>query len=188
MGRELRVFMARSEGVTLPLWSGWQPCHLFSERFSLNPDNVPTQEAVMTIALHPIGYVRSPYKKQGDAPRQGRMSDTVSEIVIDPAYRDGLLGLDERKHLIILSWFDRADRSTLRAIPPHDTAEHGVFAIRSPDRPNPIAICLVDLLGIHDGVLRVRGLDAFDGTPVIDIKPYFADIDSPGEEKKSENR
>lgn len=133
----------------------------------------------MAIELHPIGYVRSPYKKHGDAPRQGRLSDVVSEIVIDPAYREGLLGLEGRKHLFVLCWFDKADRGTLQAIPPGSTVTQGVFAIRSPDRPNPVSICLVDLLGIDDGVLRVRGLDAFDGTPVIDIKPYFADIDTP---------
>jgi len=133
----------------------------------------------MTIELNPIGYVRSPYKKQGDAPRQGRLSDAISEIIIDPAFREGLLGLEEKKHLLILCWFDRADRKILRAIPPYRTVEQGVFAIRSPSRPNPVAICLVDLLGIDNGVLRVRGLDALDGTPVIDIKPYFADIDCP---------
>jgi tRNA-Thr(GGU) m(6)t(6)A37 methyltransferase TsaA len=153
---------------------------LFSERFSLDPDNVLTQGSTMAIELHPIGYVRSPYKKQGDAPRQGRLSDTVAEIVIDPKYHDALLDLEKKKHIFVLSWFDRANRHRLRAIPPSDTKEHGVFAIRSPDRPNPVALCLVDLLGIEDGVLRVRGLDAFDGTPVIDIKPFFADIDCPG--------
>jgi len=133
----------------------------------------------VAIELHPIGHVRSPYRKNGDAPRQGRLSDTIAEIVIDPAYRDGLLDIGKRKQLFILCWFDRADRNTLRAIPPQDTAEHGVFAIRSPDRPNPVALCLVDLIEVKDNVLRVRGLDAFDGTPVIDIKPYFPDLDSP---------
>jgi tRNA-Thr(GGU) m(6)t(6)A37 methyltransferase TsaA len=137
----------------------------------------------MAIELHPIGYVRSPYKKQGDAPRQGRLSDTISEIVIDPAYHDALLGLKEREHLFVLCWFDKADRDTRRAVPPGSTATQGVFAIRSPDRPNPVSICLVDLVGINDGVLSVRGLDAFDGTPVIDIKPYFADIDTPNEKE-----
>lgn len=139
----------------------------------------------MAIELRPIGEVRSPYKKNGDAPRQGRLSDTISLIVIDPAYREGLYDLEKRKHLFVLCWFDRADRTRLRAIPPDRTAESGVFAIRSPDRPNPIAICLVDLLGVENGVLRVRGLDALDGTPVIDIKPFFADLDCPasGEQK-----
>ncbi len=138
----------------------------------------------MTIELHPIGYVKSPYKKHSDAPRQGRLSDTISEIIIDPAFLDGLLGLEKYKHLFVFSWFDRADRRTLRAIPPHDTVEQGVFAIRSPSRPNPVSLCLVDLLEIHEGVLKVRGLDAFDGTPVIDIKPYFAKLDSPAEIKQ----
>lgn len=138
----------------------------------------------MAIELQPIGYVRSPYKKSGDAPRQGRLVDTVSEIVIDPPYRDGLLDLEKRKNLFVLCWFDRADRNRLRAVPPGNGVESGVFSIRSPDRPNPVAICLVDLLGIEDGVLRVRGLDAFDGTPVIDIKPFFADLDCPAEDGK----
>lgn len=137
------------------------------------------KEITMTIELRSIGYVRSPYKKDGDAPRQGRLSDTVSEIVIDPEYRDGLFRLEKREHLFILCWFDKADRSTLRAIPPGSRIEQGVFAIRSPARPNPVSICVVDLLGVKDGVLRVRGLDAFDGTTVIDIKPYFEDIDVP---------
>jgi tRNA-Thr(GGU) m(6)t(6)A37 methyltransferase TsaA len=129
------------------------------------------------IELHPIGYVRSPYKEKGDAPRQGRFSDTVAEIVIDERYLPALWQIAGRKHLWILCWFDRADRSVLRAIPPGQSAEKGVFAIRSPDRPNPVSLCLVDLLEVHDGILKVRGLDAFDGTPVIDIKVYSAEID-----------
>jgi len=127
--------------------------------------------------LIPIGFVRSPYRKHGDAPRQGRLSDTISEIVIDEKFHPALWQIDGRKHLWILCWFDRADRSVLRAIPPGQSAEKGVFAIRSPGRPNPISLCLVDFIGVKDGVLKVRGLDAFDGTPVIDIKVYSADID-----------
>lgn len=142
----------------------------------------------MAIELRPIGCVRSPYKESGDAPRQGRLTDTVSEIVIDPAFRDGLLDLEKRKHLFVLCWFDQADRNRLRAIPPDRETESGVFAIRSPDRPNPLAICLVDLLGVNGGVLRVRGLDAFDGTPVIDIKPFFADLDCPERDDNPQSR
>jgi len=129
------------------------------------------------IELHSIGHVRSPYKEKGDAPRQGRFSDTVSEIVIDERYYPALWQVEGRKHLWILCWFDRADRTILRAVPPGAIAEKGVFAIRSPDRPNPVSLCLVDLLEVHDGVLKVRGLDAFDGTPVIDIKMYSPEID-----------
>lgn len=129
------------------------------------------------IELYPVGSVRSPYKKRGDAPRQGRLSDTISEIVIAEKYRPALWQIEGRKHLWILCWFDHADRTVLRAIPPGTSAEKGVFAIRSPDRPNPVSLCLVDLLEVKDGVLTVRGLDAFDGTPVIDIKTYSAEID-----------
>ena len=129
------------------------------------------------IEIHPIGYVRSPYKEKGDAPRQGRLSDTISEIVIEEYYRPALWQIEERKHLWVLCWFDRADRTVLRAIPPGTTSEKGVFAIRSPDRPNPVSLCMVDLLDVKDGVLKVRGLDAFDGTTVIDIKVYSEEID-----------
>ncbi len=129
------------------------------------------------IDLHPIGYVHSPYTTKGDAPRQGRLSDTISEIVVDEQYRPALLHIGGIRHLWVLCWFDRADRKVLRAVPPGTSAEKGVFAIRSPDRPNPVSLCLVDLLGVTDGVLQVRGLDACDGTPVIDIKVYSSDID-----------
>ncbi len=161
-------------------WYEKAPSLFHTSRFFKNPAHCHTGTS-MPIEIHPIGHVRSPYRKQGDAPRQGRLSETVSEIVIRPEYRAGLLDLEKKNHLFVLCWFDKADRKTLRTIPPQDTREHGVFATRSPDRPNPVAICLVDLLGIEAGVLRVRGLDAFDGTPVIDIKPYFPDIDSPEE-------
>ncbi|WP_440951396.1 tRNA (N6-threonylcarbamoyladenosine(37)-N6)-methyltransferase TrmO [Methanosphaerula subterraneus] len=124
-----------------------------------------------------MGYVRSPYKEKQDAPQQGRMSDTVSEIVIDEHYLPGLEDVETRSHLIVLSWFDRADRTLLRATPPHRKIEHGVFATRSPDRPNPVALSVVDLLGRDGNMLRVRGLDALDGTPIVDIKPYSPDID-----------
>ena len=131
----------------------------------------------MDLILRPIGFVRSPFKIKGDAPRQGRLSATVSEIVIDDEYREGLKDIEKKSHLLVLSWFDRADRSVLRATPPHEGVEHGVFATRSPSRPNPVALSLVDLIRREGQVLTVRGLDAFDGTPVVDIKPYFPEID-----------
>jgi tRNA-Thr(GGU) m(6)t(6)A37 methyltransferase TsaA len=129
------------------------------------------------IELHPIGHVRSSYKRKGDAPRQGRLSDAISEIVIEEKYRPALWQIEGRKHLWVLCWFDRADRTVLRAVPPGTSAEKGVFAIRSPNRPNPVSLCMVDLIGVKDGVLKVRGLDAFDKTPVIDIKVYSPEID-----------
>jgi len=131
----------------------------------------------MQLTLHPIGYVRSPYKVAKDAPRQGRLSDTLSEIVIDEKFLPGLRDVAGKKHLIVLSWFDRADRSALVATPPGSKTDHGVFATRSPSRPNPIGFCVVDLLKTEGPVLTVRGLDSLDGTPVLDLKPYSPEID-----------
>jgi len=133
----------------------------------------------MQITLHPVGYVRSPYKKRADVPRQGRLSDEIAEIVIDPRYQECLFRLEGTKQLIVLAWFDRARRNLMHVTPPGTDIEHGVFATRSPDRPNPIGFSVVDLIGIKDGVLEVRGLDSLDGTPVIDIKPYITEFDSP---------
>ncbi|TRZ74290.1 MAG: tRNA (N6-threonylcarbamoyladenosine(37)-N6)-methyltransferase TrmO [Deltaproteobacteria bacterium] len=129
------------------------------------------------LELAPIGVIHSPYLKKGDAPHQGRLSPTTSEIEIFPEFAEGLKDVAERPHLIILYWLDRADRGTLTAIPPHSKKEHGVFATRSPDRPNPIGFAVIDILGIDGNRLIVRGLDAFDGTPVLDIKPYSPEID-----------
>jgi tRNA (adenine37-N6)-methyltransferase len=156
-----------ADGILLPrsLLVNTSASHLSS---SMSPEPVE---------LHPVGYVRSPYKTRGDAPRQGRFSDIISEIIIDEQYRPALYQLEGRKHLWVLCWFDRADRSVLRAVPPGTSFEKGVFAIRSPDRPNPVSLCLVDLLGVKDGLLKVRGLDALDGTPVVDIKMYSPEID-----------
>ena len=131
----------------------------------------------MKFEIQPIGYVRSPYKEKEDAPRQGRLSDTISEIVIKEEYLHGLDDIEKKSHLIVLTWFDQADRTMLRATPPHEKIEHGVFATRSPNRPNPVAFSVVDLIKRDGNVLQVRGLDALHGTPVEDIKPYLPDID-----------
>lgn len=82
----------------------------------------------MNFIIQPIGYVRSPYKEKKDVPRQGRLSDTISEIVIDEQYLPGLEDVEKKVHLIVLCWFDRADRTMLKATPPHEKIEHGVFA------------------------------------------------------------
>lgn len=140
---------------------------------------------IMRMDLRPIGFVRSPYKSMSEAPHQGRDSDRESEIVIDEEYVPGLKDVNHHPHLIVLCWFDRADRARLTATPPHLSTEHGVFATRSPHRPNPIGFCVVDLLKREGRTLRVRGLDAVDRTPVLDIKPYSRRIDCvPGSKSK----
>ncbi|HDR74018.1 MAG TPA: tRNA (N6-threonylcarbamoyladenosine(37)-N6)-methyltransferase TrmO [Methanoculleus sp.] len=124
--------------------------------------------------------VRSPHTRRGIGPAgRGRLTGTEAEILIDEQYLPGLFRIEEKNHLFVLCWFDRADRTLLRATPPHNPVEHGVFATRSPNRPNPISLSLVDVIDIQGGRIRVRGLDALDATPVLDIKPFSPEIDCP---------
>jgi formylmethanofuran dehydrogenase subunit E len=125
----------------------------------------------------PIGTIHSPYKIPEDAPRQGRFSDADSVIEIYEPYVPGLRDVERGKHLVVLYWLDRADRTALAATPPHTGIEHGVFATRSPHRPNPIGLSVVDLVRRENNRLVVRGLDALDKTPVVDIKWYSSGLD-----------
>jgi tRNA-Thr(GGU) m(6)t(6)A37 methyltransferase TsaA len=133
--------------------------------------------------LVPIGVVHAPYRNPGDAPRQGRLSDLSSEIEIFPAYARGLECIERYSHLFILYWMDRANRNALSATPPGTHTERGVFATRSPHRPNPVGIGVVDLLDVSGRTLLVRGLDALDGSPVLDVKPYVPSLDAVTDEQ-----
>lgn len=127
--------------------------------------------------LVPVGLIRSPYKNVKDAPRQGKFSSDVCVLEIFEEYEEGLKMVESYRHLIVLYWLHLADRNKLTAIPPHENVEKGVFATRSPNRPNPIGISVVRLLKRNGRFLEVTGLDAIDGTPILDIKPYFKDLD-----------
>ena len=139
------------------------------------------KKAVPRPVCSPIGIVHSPYKEKGSAPRQGRIANDISELEIFPQFAEGLDGLFPGDDIFVLCWFDRSDRDVLKVPSRRDpTGEpRGVFSTRSPARPNPISLTLVKLLEIRKTTLMVRGLEMLDGTPVLDIKPYFADIDSP---------
>ena len=123
--------------------------------------------------LKEIGIVHNAYKNLMDIPRQGRMSEEISEIEIHPNFSDGLLKIEQNKHLIVLYWAHLAKRDILKTIPPAAREIHGVFASRSPGRPNPLSLCIVELIERNGDILRVKGLDALDGSSVIDIKPYM---------------
>jgi tRNA-Thr(GGU) m(6)t(6)A37 methyltransferase TsaA len=127
--------------------------------------------------LKPIGIINSPYKENEDAPRQGRQSNEISKITVFKDYTEALQDIGQHKHYLIFYWFDRADRDKLKGIPPGKTEERGVFSIRSPVRPNPIGLCLVELIKVEGNVLTVKWLDALDGSPLIDIKPFWPEID-----------
>jgi formylmethanofuran dehydrogenase subunit E len=131
--------------------------------------------------LRPIGIIHTPYKTAGDAPFQGRSSSETCEIEIFKEYEAGLKDIDRCTHLILLYWLDRADDRVLQTHTPHDTDIHGVFATRSPARPNPIGFHVAELIERKGNVLKIRGLDALDKTPLIDIKPYSSGIDAIGD-------
>jgi len=122
--------------------------------------------------LQEIGVVHNAYKNLTDIPRQGRMSEEISEIEIHPDFTDGLLKIEQNKYLIVLYWAHLAKRDILKTIPPAAREIHGVFASRSPGRPNPLSLCIAELIERNGDILRVKGLDALDGSSVIDIKPY----------------
>jgi formylmethanofuran dehydrogenase subunit E len=131
--------------------------------------------------LRPIGIIHTPYKTAGDAPFQGRLSSETCEIEIFTEYEAGLKDIDRCTHLILLYWLDRADDRVLQTHTPHDPDIHGVFATRSPARPNPIGFHVAELIERKGNVLRIKGIDALDKTPLIDIKPYSSGIDAIGD-------
>lgn len=131
----------------------------------------------MEIRFKPIGFVRSDILER----ERRNTRDIVSEIIIEPAYIEGLDNLDEFSHIIIIYQMHRSHKpAPLKVRPKYRTEPEpvGVFASRSPDRPNAIGKTVVKLLKRKENILTVQGLDAIDGTPVIDIKPYIPDLDS----------
>jgi len=125
----------------------------------------------------PIGHVRSPYSETSQIPKGlGAKHDAEGELEILPEFEAGLTDIEGFSHLYVIWAFDRSEGFQLMGKPPSDDRPHGVFATRSPRRPNPIALSVVELLG-HEGCrLRVRGVDMLDGTPVLDIKPYLSSV------------
>jgi tRNA (adenine37-N6)-methyltransferase len=122
--------------------------------------------------VRPIGVIRSPLKKADDAPHQGSEAVVEGKLIVAEQYRDALEGLEAGQKIVILYWMHLAARDRLKVHPRGDESRtlKGVFATRSPHRPNPIAVDVVDLLEIHGTTLTVRGLDAMDDTPLLDIK------------------
>jgi tRNA-Thr(GGU) m(6)t(6)A37 methyltransferase TsaA len=123
--------------------------------------------------LKQIGVVHSRYKERGDAPHQGGNLKEESTLEVFEEFEPGLLLIDKRTRLWVLYWQDRGDRDRLQTTTPWSSNLHGVFSTRSPNRPNPIGLCLVDPVSRKGRFLTVTGLDALDGSPIIDIKPYI---------------
>lgn len=129
------------------------------------------------VLMRPIGFVRSPYSETAQIPKGfGAQHEAEGTIEILPEYELGLTDIEGFSHLFVIWVFDRSDGYELLGTPPTDTKEHGVFATRSPWRPNPIGLTVVKLVGRDGPRLKVVGLDMLDGTPILDIKPYLSSI------------
>jgi tRNA-Thr(GGU) m(6)t(6)A37 methyltransferase TsaA len=124
-----------------------------------------------------IGRIRTPWKTRDDCPKNARGSDAPCTIELDPRYAAALDGVASCTHLVVLYFMHQARRDLLVQAPRHGE-RRGTFSLRSPVRPNPIAMSVVRLTRIEGTTLSVVGLDCLDGTPLIDIKPYFASVDS----------
>jgi len=128
--------------------------------------------------LYFIGRIRTPWKRRQDCPKNARESDAECSIEVDPHWAAALSGLETCSHVIVLYWMDQARRDLVFQVPAHYGTGRGTFALRSPARPNPIALTVARLLGMDRTELRVQGLDCLDNTPLLDLKPYFASTDS----------
>ncbi len=129
------------------------------------------------IELHPIGVVESPLTDRTDAPKQADEGAPPATIVIEPAYVDGLRGVEPGTDLFVLTWLHEAERDLLVVHSRGDVSrrETGVFSVRSPVRPNPIGLHLTKVVSVDGNRVEVAALEAIDGTPVIDLKPRLGD-------------
>ncbi len=124
-----------------------------------------------------IGVVHSPFTELSKTPKYGSETDAVSEIHIQPEYADCLLGVEVGMKLVVVCWLHLSDRDVMQVHPRGDVSRpiRGVFATRSPARPNPISINVADVIEIEETRLKVQGMDALDGTPVVDLKKAVLD-------------
>lgn len=128
--------------------------------------------------LYFIGRIRTPWKTRHECPKNARESGAICTVELDARYREALKDVATISHLFLLYWMDKAPRNLVLQVPGQYKTQRGTFALRSPARPNPIAMSVVKLLRVEGITLSVTGLDCLDGTPLIDIKPYFASTDS----------
>ena len=126
-----------------------------------------------------VATVESPLIDRASAPKQGDEGAPEATLVFEEGFVPALDGLAAGDDVLVLTWLDRASRDVLRVYPRDDVSrgEHGVFATRSPDRPNPIGLHRVTVLGIDGPRMRVSGIEALDGTPVVDVKPLLRTAD-----------
>jgi tRNA-Thr(GGU) m(6)t(6)A37 methyltransferase TsaA len=125
----------------------------------------------------PIGVIRTSYSVKSETPIQPVFSPSPGRVELFPQYSDGLDDLDGFSHIFLVYLFDRSDNFQLIVKPFLDDHPHGLFSTRHPNRPNPIGISIVKIIGINGNSVMVEGIDVLDNTPLLDIKPYIPDFD-----------
>jgi len=130
-----------------------------------------------SLELKPIGIIHSSYKNRGKAPYQGYRSEKISEIEVFKEFEEGLKDIEGFSHIVVIFWFHKSRGYHLLVRTPWDDVLHGLFATRSPYRPCPLGLTIVELAAREENILKVKGLDAIDGTPLLDIKPYISSTD-----------
>ncbi len=131
------------------------------------------------IIFHPIGVINTPYKSSDNIPIQGRFDDSTEGCcVLYDKYSGGLLHLDKFSHAILIYYFHKSEKEEIKARPFLESEEHGVFAIRTPNRPNKIGFSTVKIKRIAGNKLFFTQVDIFDGTPLLDIKPFVKHFDN----------
>lgn len=134
---------------------------------------------MQSVQFTPIGIIHTPFKKREEAPRQSRLGRNIAGTVeVGKEFEQGLTDLDTFSHIVLVFHLHLSKDFSLMSKPPVDDKYHGVFATRSPRRPNPIGISVVRLRGIERNILHVLDVDMLDGTPVLDIKPYVPEVNS----------
>ncbi len=129
-------------------------------------------------SLYYVGHIHTPWKQRKDCPKNARESEAVCTIEVDECWAPALKDVESCSHLVVLYWMDRSRRDIVLQVPRHYGEQRGTFSLRSPARPNPIAMGVVRLLKVEGNKLSVVGLDCLDGTPLLDLKPYFASTDA----------
>lgn len=130
-----------------------------------------------SLELKPIGIIHSPYRNTGVAPYQGYKGKEISQIEVFKEFEKGLKDIEEFSHIIVIYWFHKSQGYHFLVKTPWDDSLHGLFTTRSPHRPCPLGLTVVELVARERNILKVKGLDAIDGTPLLDIKPYVPSLD-----------
>jgi tRNA-Thr(GGU) m(6)t(6)A37 methyltransferase TsaA len=128
------------------------------------------------LKLKPIGVIHSPYHA-GQVPYQGCGREEIGEVEVFEQFAEGLKDIEGFSHIVLIYWFHKSRGYSLMVRTPWDTKPHGLFTTRSPNRPCPLGLSVVRLVAREGNTLKVKGLDAIDGTPLLDIKPYVPTVD-----------